>query len=637
MKNRIHSRVAILLLALALMVTSLPFANAAELASPPSIAPSVSEQFDLQLTFEGESGWVSSISGVSVNGVPYRADSLGMFLSGTTYYASGSTVSLGGMSAAFADGTAVIVISANGYTDLTLRMNKDASVYPYQYTVEVVKPLAGSVTWKELYSALGVNTETGYDAVTSATRVSSFHSKDIPATVNKQTDESGETILTGVTIAGKDASVTPRLASGTYADSSNYGLGEFVIVPDDTVEGYVWNEYKNSLYAVTISDGTTTVGAMPWVDFYGEDAVSGAHYNKIQIALNNGTSVAGNKASVSRYAPFFDENHYFRSGTYTVTLYADGYAPLTAQIPVTAVDANITAKVADTDIYARKTSITLSSPLPQDFDAEYQIPGMEATAEAVILPEGVTMGSYTLTIHDRSGKYADVKANFTVGSYVLMNIPYSEFYAAEGTAKVDAVSSATKSKPLGTLAANSYHNNNDGTDISGVTYPVRISDANLLASYRQITDADSISYTVTNRGQTSTVTYVGKDALFGAGDHAYYMLNETPASYKNLNRGRGGISFGKVSAAIQEASDVTAALTVGGRHTYYEIKVTGMNQIDANLASDVSALTLTASDGTVYGLRHVCEIWRGSELGFGISGANAIDAGIQGKTISKIT
>lgn len=64
-------------------------------------------------------------------------------------------------------------------------------------------------------------------------------------------------------------------------------------------------------------------------------------------------------------------------------------------------------------------------------------------------------------------------------TYVLMNIPYAEFYAAEVTdsdslSAVDAISSATKSKPLSTLATGSYHVNQDGTDITGIVYPVKV-------------------------------------------------------------------------------------------------------------------------------------------------------------------
>lgn len=85
--------------------------------------------------------------------------------------------------------------------------------------------------------------------------------------------------------------------------------------------------------------------------------------------------------------------------------------------------------------------------------------------------------------------------------YVLMNIPYNAFYAAEKgdndtAAQVDAVSSATKSKPLSSLAANSYHNNSDGSDISGIIYPVYVPDLSALHGYKQVKDSDTLTITV---------------------------------------------------------------------------------------------------------------------------------------------
>ena len=233
--------------------------------------------------------------------------------------------------------------------------------------------------------------------------------------------------------------------------------------------------------------------------------------------------------------------------------------------------------------------------------------------------------------------------------YVLMNIPYNAFYAAEkGTgdtaAKVDAVSSATKSKPLSSLAANSYHNNSDGSDISGITYPVYVSDLSALRDCRQITDDDTLTITVTLRGQNQTTTYTGKEALFGAPDYAYYVLSaeETPASFKVLTvEPDGSFSFGKATAKAVAADGVTVSLKTGSRHTYYKLKVSEKvsekvsDGLPKDIASMVSAVTLhTKEDNKTYGLRHVAEIWRGTELGFGDTGAYA---GLQGKTIDKIT
>ena len=57
--------------------------------------------------------------------------------------------------------------------------------------------------------------------------------------------------------------------------------------------------------------------------------------------------------------------------------------------------------------------------------------------------------------------------------YVLMNIPYADFYKAElnkNDVKVDVTTSATKAKTRSTLANGSYHADNTGEHISGITY-----------------------------------------------------------------------------------------------------------------------------------------------------------------------
>lgn len=136
------------------------------------------------------------------------------------------------------------------------------------------------------------------------------------------------------------------------------------------------------------------------------------------------------------------------------------------------------------------------------------------------------------TVKDYATDLAIAKAG-----YVLMNIPYGEFYraeVAENTPAVDAVTSATKTKPrTGSLAGGSYHANADGSDISGVVYPVFVTDMSLLDGYTKITDDYAVDITVTNRGKTTTTTYAGKDGLFEAPSHAWYLLSEKPARYKS--------------------------------------------------------------------------------------------------------
>ena len=112
------------------------------------------------------------------------------------------------------------------------------------------------------------------------------------------------------------------------------------------------------------------------------------------------------------------------------------------------------------------------------------------------------------------------------GAYVLMNIPYADFYAAESDVRVDAVTSATLMKPrAGALAGGSYHEDPEGSDISGVIFPVYVEDVSRLASLGgvEITDDSSVDITVTLKGEEQTATYTGMDALFEAPDYSWYV------------------------------------------------------------------------------------------------------------------
>ena len=102
-------------------------------------------------------------------------------------------------------------------------------------------------------------------------------------------------------------------------------------------------------------------------------------------------------------------------------------------------------------------------------------------------------------------------------AYVLMNIPYDDFYKAElknNDVKVDTFTSATKQKTRSSYAKGSYHVNSDGSDITGVTFPVKVSDISVLKDKKQIKDNDSVSITTAIKGKETTTEYKGKDALF---------------------------------------------------------------------------------------------------------------------------
>ena len=219
------------------------------------------------------------------------------------------------------------------------------------------------------------------------------------------------------------------------------------------------------------------------------------------------------------------------------------------------------------------------------------------------------------------------------GAYVLMNIPYADFYAAESDVAVDAVTSSTLMKPrAGALAGGSYHVDPEGSDISGVIFPVYVEDVSALASLGgvEITDDSSLEITVTLKGEEQTATYAGKDALFEAPSYSWYALGEQPTVYKTLTMGDAPA----FSAIEGEAKAIEAgASIVYDRHADIVIKVDGL---DGVLGEDtpVSGIVLVADDGTKVGLAHLANFWRRAEIGMRLD--DAVYAALKGKRIDRI-
>ena len=240
--------------------------------------------------------------------------------------------------------------------------------------------------------------------------------------------------------------------------------------------------------------------------------------------------------------------------------------------------------------------------------------------------------------------------------YVLMNIPYADFYKAElnkkNTVKVDATTSATKTKTRSTLANGSYHADNTGEHISGITYPVKIKAGTDLSKLTKITDASKVSITVNMKGKETTTEYKGKDALFESADYSYYELGTTaPAYYKELTvNENGSYSFGKTTATEKTVKGAAIEkFKTSSKYGDYQLnlnfdKVADSDQISGN--TKVLAAVITTTDGTQYGLRHVENIWKGTEFAWGtgfttqshgcpISGEHY--ASMMGKTIDAVT
>ena len=235
--------------------------------------------------------------------------------------------------------------------------------------------------------------------------------------------------------------------------------------------------------------------------------------------------------------------------------------------------------------------------------------------------------------------------------YVLMNIPYADFYKAEGVTGADTVSSATKQKTRAPhFAAGSYHVNSDGSDITGVTFPVKISDASVLEKYRQITDDSKVDITTSIKGKESTTTYEGKDALFESASYSYYSLSDTPSYYKEATvNADGTFNFSEVkgeASKVKPLSNATTEFKTSSNYGDYQLNIDGL----PTSINTVYGVVISTKEGSNYGLRHVENIWKLKEqeqklawsTGFVTeSHGNKLDskdyATMMGQTINKVT
>ena len=250
------------------------------------------------------------------------------------------------------------------------------------------------------------------------------------------------------------------------------------------------------------------------------------------------------------------------------------------------------------------------------------------------------------------------------GQIVLMNIPYEAFYRSElknNDVKVDAFTSATlnKSRTKGMMNGNAaYHTDAAGTNLAGITFPVKVTDASVLNNnadkYKQVTDSTSVTISVTNKGQTSKNTYTGKDALIEAADYSYYVLatDAAPAYYKELTvDADGNISFGAVQGMSAQTVSIGSTFTTDTKYGDYELDLNketlaGVIDTAADSTDSIYGAVINTTDGTTYALRHLENIYKGSHLAWStgftttvhdcpVSSAHYVS--MMGKTISSVT
>lgn len=175
--------------------------------------------------------------------------------------------------------------------------------------------------------------------------------------------------------------------------------------------------------------------------------------------------------------------------------------------------------------------------------------------------------------------YAD--ENYVYGT---MDIPYQEFYEAEGIGyEVDAVSSATdgKWKNENLTAGTYYQENADGTGtILGVSYPVALTEETLTA--------------------------------LGENNYNFTPVETQPDAYKIVTIDGTEVNFSSVQGETAELN-VSASILTDTPWGDYQITIDALNNSEGT--SDIGRIygvILTTQTNDRYALRHLENIWRDS-------------------------
>ena len=501
--------------------------------------------------------------------------------------------------------------------------------------------LAGGYTENNLqaYSGLVADVDANTNGIKTVTNNNGTFSFSAAATTGTDSGIKGQELKTAT-----DIKPTVKDASGSYGEflrvdlNGNYGdLGA-------NMQSVTWTYYgDDATYTNALASYGTKFAADNWM--HKSMGIQLGLTKSERCQLPEGTNGTGYwKLTV----------HALGYNDYTYTFQATDDNIVGAKEPVT--DAT---KAQLQELYDKATSLDKSKYTKDSWTAS----SIETeTAETKDLLAKKNLGEAEAAeqiTHLQGALDALVSLYPQAGDYVLMNIPYADFYAAESNnAGTDIVTSATLQKTRSSLASGSYHVNSDGTDISGATFAVKVGEGDIdWSKFTRVTDNSSVTITTSIKGKESTTTYTGKNALFESASYSYYVLpaGEVPTNYKELTSdSEGNLSFGAVEGKeTTELANVTADFKTSSKYGDYEIDFKNLREqmvdADGNQATVYGAVVNAAdADGTIegYGMRAVENIWKGKEIAWSCGLVNESHGSplssqyyksMMGKTIKSVT
>ena len=178
--------------------------------------------------------------------------------------------------------------------------------------------------------------------------------------------------------------------------------------------------------------------------------------------------------------------------------------------------------------------------------------------------------------------------------YALVNIPFAQFFEAETSdGSFDAYSSATQKACNGSMSYGTYHEPVESASDAvtrGITCAVKISRAALetLGGNEITDDSASVDLSVSGRGGTTTTRYSGKQILFNSPDYSYYILNEKPSYYKEVEVNGSNVKLSKIKCNEKDLGTLYVEEKAGEAHHYFSPAITFYMAAENNQAEEGS-------------------------------------------------
>ena len=238
------------------------------------------------------------------------------------------------------------------------------------------------------------------------------------------------------------------------------------------------------------------------------------------------------------------------------------------------------------------------------------------------------------------------------GVFVVMNVPYADFYAAEGTenintAAIDAETSATAKAGNYSITGGGYHSattaakneageweavgGDNGAYMEGVTWPVKVKSVDALKALggKEITEETKITVAEAHHGQVGTFDLEGAAALMEAPSYSYCVLDEEPAQYLTLKVKDGKASFSANKGEVTKA-EAEMNITYGGHWGDVTISFPTNEERQALFPDEMkdvqlNAVVVTMKKGTKAGMIHLDNIWTNYQFAWRADSVKGLD------------